>query len=365
MSENDAGAPPAGEAISVIELPTTTPERISPHEAARMLATMRVKKPTDPNSGAPPAAAALEPETPSGDEPEAGTDENPPTGDETESAPDTAAEPPIEPPRSWTKEAKERFASLPRDTQEYLAAREDERDRDFNRRQTESAEKLKGLTAKEQQVEQARQQYETALPALMQQLEQQYQGQFADIKSMEDVTKLAQTDWPRYVLWDAQQKQIAAVQQQVKTATDRQTQEKNSKLSEFIKSEGELLKAHVPELADPAKAKTLQEAVVKLLTDTGFSDDDLGKMWRGEKEVSLHDHKFQRVLREAALYRSAQAKAKAATTKPVPQVQRPGVSQPRGAQQDAVIQGLTKQLEKSGSAKDAAKLLMERRRARG
>src|ERR1019366_10067743 len=125
MSENDAGAPPAGEAISVIELPTTTPERISPHEAARMLATMRVKKPTDPNSGAPPAAAALEPETPSGDEPEAGTDENPPTGDETESAPDTAAEPPIEPPRSWTKEAKERFASLPRDTQEYLAARED------------------------------------------------------------------------------------------------------------------------------------------------------------------------------------------------------------------------------------------------
>ena len=65
-------------------------------------------------------------------------------GEQTESAePEAAAPPPIEPPRSWTKDEKERFQSLPRETQEYLATREQERDREFRRSQNEAAEKLK------------------------------------------------------------------------------------------------------------------------------------------------------------------------------------------------------------------------------
>jgi hypothetical protein len=50
----------------------------------------------------------------------------------------------IEPPRSWTKEDKDLFASLPRATQERLAEREWLRESDFLRRQNEAAEKLKG-----------------------------------------------------------------------------------------------------------------------------------------------------------------------------------------------------------------------------
>ena len=351
-------------AATVFELPATTPERISPREAAQALASLRHKRTEDPNSQAQEApTAADEPAIESGDEPEAGTDENPPTGDETERATDTDESPPIEPPRSWTKEARERFAALPRDTQEYLAAREEERDRDFSRRQTEAADKLKGLTAKEQAVEQARQQYETALPALMQTLEQQYQGEFADIKSMEDVTKLAQTDWPRYVMWDAQQKRIAAVQQQVKAASERQTQEKQQKLGEFVKAEGELLKQHVPELADPVKAQKLQTAAVKLLDEIGIKGDELSDLWNGRKEISLHDHRLQLLIRDGVRYREIQAAGRTATAKPLPQVQRPGVAQPRGAQHDAVIQDLNRLLDRTGSAKDAARLLAERRRA--
>jgi hypothetical protein len=67
---------------------------------------------------------------------------------------------------------------------------------------------------------------------------------------------------------------------------------------------------------------------------------------------------------DAILWRDAQAKAKAATLKQVPPVQRPGVSQPRGAAQDAQVQNLTKRLETSGSLKDAAALLRARRAAR-
>jgi hypothetical protein len=51
--------------------------------------------------------------------------------------------PPIDPPRSWTKAEKERFQSLPRETQEYLHTREQEREREFRRGQNEAAEQRK------------------------------------------------------------------------------------------------------------------------------------------------------------------------------------------------------------------------------
>jgi hypothetical protein len=67
--------------------------------------------------------------------------------------------------------------------------------------------------------------------------------------------------------------------------------------------------------------------------------------------------------REAAriLWRQAQAKAKAAAAKPLPPVQRPGASQSKGATREEVIQSLTKNLDASGSLKDAAALLRARR----
>jgi hypothetical protein len=115
---------------------------------------------------------------------------------------DNQALPPIEPPRSWTKEDKELFTSLPRETQERLAERERSRESDFLRRQNEAADKLKGLTVKEQAVGQARQQYEAALPLLLTTLQEQQAGEFADIKTLADVERLAREDMPRYVRWD-------------------------------------------------------------------------------------------------------------------------------------------------------------------
>ena len=116
--------------------------------------------------------------------------------------------PPIAPPRSWTKEDKELFKGLPRETQERLVERERSREGDFLRRQNEAAEKLKGLSAREQAMEQAKRQYESALPALLQSLQEQA-GEFADIHSLADIERVAREDWPRYVRWDAQQKKIA------------------------------------------------------------------------------------------------------------------------------------------------------------
>ena len=298
---------------------------------------------------------------------DAGEREAPPG--ETESA-DPAADPrpeagteppPIEPPRSWTKEDKDLFTSLPRATQERIAERERSREGDFNRRQQEAAEKSKALEAERSKAEQARQQYEAALPQLLQTLQQQQAGEFADIKTLADVERLAREDWPRYALWDVQQKKIAEVAQHLALAQQRQAQERVQQFAEFARREDDLFKEKVPDMADAKKAAGLQTACLAALKELGFQETELAQSWHGQRDLSLRDHRVQLLIRDATLWRDAQAKAKAAATRPVPPVQRPGVSQPKGAAQDAEIQHLTQKLDKTGNLKDAAALLRARR----
>src|SRR5262249_60667817 len=115
------------------------------------------------------------------------------------------------------------------------------RESDVRRRQNEAAERLKGLNAKEQAVEQARQSYEAALPELLATLQQQQAGEFADITSMADVERLAREDWPRYLLWDLQQKKIAEVSQQLLAAQHRHVREKLAQFTDFAMREDALL----------------------------------------------------------------------------------------------------------------------------
>src|SRR6516162_4271739 len=270
---------------------------------------------------------------------------------------------PIEPPRSWTKEDKELFTGLPRATQERLAERERSREGGFLRRQNEAAEKLKGLAAKEQAVEQARQTYEAALPQLLQTLQQQQAGEFADIKSMADVERLAREDWPRYLLWDLQQKKIAEVTQHMLAAQHRQAQEKLTQFAEFAKRQDDLFKEKVPDMADDAKAAELQKKALVVLSDLGFEEAELVPLWNGQKELSLRDHRLQLLIRDATLWREAEKKAKAAAVKPVPPVQRPGAATPRQGTDEARVQHLTQRLEQTGSLRDAAALVRARRAA--
>lgn len=286
---------------------------------------------------------------------------------ETESAETEAAGlPAIEPPRSWTAEDKELFKALPRETQERLADRERARERDFRRSQDEAADKLKGLTAKEQAAEQARQQYEAALPQLLVMLQQQQAGEFADIRTLADVERMAREDWPRYALWDVQQKKIAEVTRQLTEVQQHQLHETLQQFAEFAKREDDLFKEKVPDMADARKAAELQTACLATLTGLGFAEAELARSWQGRKDLSLRDHRVQLLIRDATLWREAQAKARTAAAKPVPPVQRPGTAQPRGAAQEAQIQNLNLQLEKSSGVnalRAAAKLVATRRAA--
>jgi len=355
---SDVNTAPGGDGEAVTVVPVSSEEPISARDAANAVVDFRRKRDAEARGEQPEAPAqAAEPE-PLADEANANPPEEAP-GEQTE-APEPAEEPPIEPPRSWTKEEKEEFKSYPRQAQEVIARREQDRETALRKGQNETADKLKGLTAREQQLEQARQQYEQALPVLLQTLQQQQQGEFSDIKTMADIENLAREDWPRYALWDAQQKKIAAVTQEVTASQERQAQEYKTKWAEFASKEDAKFIELAPEMADKEKATKVADASVALLKDLGFSDQDLGKLWNGEASLSLRDHRAQLLIRDAARYREAQ-KAVKAPVKAVPQVQRPGVAKPKGADDDLRIKHLSDKLESSGSWKDAAELLIAQR----
>jgi hypothetical protein len=342
--------------------PKGAPDQLSARGAAALLSKLRQDKPKDqstttaseraPPASAGPGAPAGEPsqQSAAGLAPEAGAAPASPGPGETEAldpaTPGLDPEvPSIEPPRSWTKDDKELFTSLPRATQERIAERERSRDTDLSRRQNEAAVERKALAAERQHADQVRQHYESALPQLLQALQAQEADAFADIKTMADVERLTHEDWPRYMQWDVAQKKIAMATQQMLDAYQRQAQQRSQHFSGYAKREDELFVEKVPDLADPKKAAELQSAAVSVLKDLGFEEGELAQSWQGAKALSLRDHRVQLLIREATLWREAQQKARAAAAKPVPPVQRPGVSQPKGAAQEAQIANLNKQLE--------------------
>ena len=216
---------------------------------------------------------------------------------------DPAARPPIAPPRSWTKDARAHWQTLPRETQAYVAAREQERERELRRSQNEAAERLKGLTAKEQAAEQARQHYEAALPALLQALQGLHAGAFADITSEADVNKLAAADPPRFMTWQAHRTQMDMLEHEMRQARERQAQNSQAKWSAFVTEQDRLFLARAPELSDSTRAQKVADAAVRILKDIGFSEDELGQAWAGEQFVSLRDHRIRLLVFESIQYR--------------------------------------------------------------
>ena len=348
------GAPP----VEVV--PTSDHTPISPSEAARALAQYRYKR------DAREDRAAEAPEQPAADAESAASPDEPAAAVEAEAQPDQAEElPPIEPPRSWSNEEKERFASLPRETQEYLTQRETERDTALRRGQNETAEQRKAIEAERQQLEQTRQQYEQALPTLLATLQQAQSGDFSDIKTMQDVERLAREDWPRYALWDAHQKKISAVQQEMQASQQRQQQQYQTEWAKWATDEDNKFLDAAPEMANKETAAKVTKQATDLLTTLGFSESDIGNLWSGRNNVSLRDHRVQLLIRDAMRYREAKAAVpKAAAPKPVAKVQRPGTPAERATERDTQLTGLDKTLEDSGSIKDGLALLVARRSGR-
>jgi hypothetical protein len=248
---------------------------------------------------------------------------------------DPAEQPSIDPPRSWSKEDKELFASLPRETQERLSDRERSRESDFLKRQSEATEKSKALTAKEQAAEQARQHYETVTQNALQVLSAQTASEFADIKTDADVRNLAEQDPFRFVKWQAHQQQIGRLQNEVQANEQRRQNDHKAAFDTWSKEQDDAFTKQFPEFSDKEKGQKARDTVRSYLTeDIGIPEQGLAELW---SNPLFRDAKTQRIMYDAARFRAAQQAAKSAVQAPKPQVVRPGTAAQKGSQfQDAI-----------------------------
>ncbi|RTE91902.1 hypothetical protein [Bradyrhizobium sp. LVM 105] len=273
-----------------------------------------------------------------------------------------AAEPPIERPKSWSKDEDAEWQSLPRAMQQKIVARELERDKGTLRSQQEAAETRKAAQAQAEAAEKARQEYEAKLPALMQALHET--SPFADIQNMADVEKLQAEDPFRFQQFQVYQWKMQGVQAELQQAEQRKATETQTKWAQSVQEENAKAAEFIPELADKEKGPALVKRVAEeLLPELGFKSDELADLAAGKSKLSIYDHRIQRLLADGLKLRDIQKAKIAVVAKPAPPVLRPGAAKPPGSAQSETIQNLSAKLERSGSPKDLGALIGAMRRA--
>lgn len=365
-----AGSEPAPIAIPVAEHKAGGDGNLSARDAARSLVDWRRKGSGEVSRETVTEGESAEPATPTHESPEGDAAPLDEATGETETQTDPAELPPLDLPRSWTKEQAEHWKALPRATQEYLIEQAGKESAAVRKAQNEAAEHRKAVEAERQRLATLASQYESTLPQLAAMLQQTHAGEFADIQTPADVKRLANEDPVRFTQWQAHRMELGAVQAEMAEAQQRQMAEQRQQHEAFIARENARLLEKVPELSDKDTRAKIMNSAQEVFDDLGFTKEELKSLWDGTLGVSLHDHRFQRLVIDGIRYREAQqAKTTAAKTvqekiKQLPPVQKPGTAQGRGAAAEQQISGLQKQLENTrGTAalRAAAALTVARR----
>lgn len=282
---------------------------------------------------------------------------------------EVAKEPPIERPKSWSKDEDAEWQSLPRTMQQKIVARESERDAGTVRSQQKAAEAAKAAEAKAAQAEEARLKYEAKLPEVMQGLVEVNNRDYADIKSQADIdtlvrvmNQLVATDPVQaqqinaYLTgWQMHQQKMATIKAELDQANQSKAQREQSEWADFMGQENAKARELIPELADPVKGPELERRAAAHLAKIGFKDDELNALASGKQKLGVYDHRLQLLISDSLKLADLQQAKAAIPSKlaKLPQVQRPGVASPAGAQDAENIKVLQERLNKSGSEKDA------------
>lgn len=246
------------------------------------------------------------------------------------------AEQPIQPPHSWGKEDAEWFATLPRQAQEKIVSRENERDRAVSQKLNEAAQTRKAAEEASSKLAQYAQAFD--------QIATQAQQRFADKWANTDWQKLANEYPADYVRAKAE---YEADQQTLHQTQRAQQAAEMQSHQEFLQREGERLKEVAPELIRPEN----KQALGKYLSDQGVPPEAL--KWASADELVL----AYKAMRYDQL-QSQPAKPKPVEKKPAPKAVKPGAeakTKPRKAQEhDAAM----KRLIQTGSHDDAAAAIL-------
>lgn len=361
---DETGAIPGGEVVSYA---TDSTEPMSVEEAARELTQARAKalNPSAESAKSEEAATAANELAQAND----GLD-NPAPVEEPEGDDPEEKLPPIERPRSWSKDDDDDWNALPRERQEKIATSERAREADINRRMNEAADERKAVKAEREAAEQARQKYEAQLPTLMQALQDAQSQQFSDIKSMSDIEKVSNEivrltnagdlvgagQLQAYLTaFGVHQQKMQAVKAELDRAEGEKAQARQSKRADYEKAQNARLVELIPDMADPTKAAIKRESAIAMLTDDlGLKMEDLQRWMQDDvgHEI-LSNAGIQKLMDNGLTLKAIQSAKTAAAAKPLPGVQRPGTRQPANSGAATQIQALERQLSTASGDKAA------------
>lgn len=270
-------------------------------------------------------------------EPEEVDDSEHQSADEEETAEeDDDQEPQAPAPRKLKVKLPEGEQELPEDevVKGYL------RTADYTRKTQELADKRKAFESEATAVQGERQRYAQQLASLDQLLTESA-GQEPDWDTLrnEDPATFAAT----YAAWDQHQKRIATVRNERARAEAKVRDDQANQLRAHLASEAEKLTAAIPEWKDTEKAKAGMTKVAEYARTLGYTDEELGQ---------VTDHRVFRILKDAAAYRAAEAKAPAIEKK----IAEAKVLAPGSGESKRTVSELTRRkmaLAKTGTVEDA------------
>lgn len=288
--------------------------------------------------------------------------DDPPIGDDDAYDDADDDDPPIAMPQSWSKDDRQAWESLPRAQQERLAGRERERTAEVSRRLQEAAERTKAVEAEVSAAQQAREQYAAAINQVTEQINTVAGSEFADIRSVDDVNRMANENPDRYNRWTALRERAQVVQQEQAKLHHQARHEQGARLQAYMAHEDARFLEAAPEFADPRQASELQGQVRSMLVNYGFEPQELGALWNGQP-MSLRDHRAQLLVRDAFRYRQAKARLAAnPRTRPrSPPPQKPGSAPMKGEAKHRALDRANKALDRTNSREAALQVMKLRR----
>lgn len=228
--------------------------------------------------------------------------------------------PPIDPPVSWDAEAKAKFAELPRETQEYLAKREGERERFVQSKSQEAArakqEAIQQATSELAQIEQGYAQH-------FQTLAEQMQPQRPNPALLQHDPAAFYAQQAAYEDGLAQQRQLQQLaSQHAEQARQRQAQIEQAELAE----QHRIIVENFPEYADPTTGPELQRKLSAVAKRLGYPDELISQA-RAQDILAMRNvaDAFDKADKYDALMKQKMAKVREA--KGLPKVAKPGVAQ--------------------------------------
>jgi hypothetical protein len=332
------------------ETPTIEPGQSAQSIAAAI--TERLRPPATGDEGAPGADSppSSPPPAQAGQGDDAAPADTQATGDDQAIDRPEPDPPPLEPPRSWSKEARQNWAKLDRDTQEYLRDRDSEDSAAVRRTQNEAAEKRKQAEAEIAQIAAERQRTAQQLEFLSQHI-QNFDPILAE-GARTDWTRLAKEAPAEYVAkwqeYGSRIQTINAINQQRHQLRQQSLQQDKARMVETLRQN--------LSLDDKAFAKFDAE-VTGYLLKAGFRPEFIEQVVDPTSIQMAHKAMlYDKLMAERA---ALEAKKKAPTPT---RTMRPGVLE-EGNGSDARFEAAKKAALKSGNARTVASLIAQRLRA--